>query len=79
MGAYLARRLATLPLLLLGISAISLALLNLNPSRGEINIRRGGKTGLGGAGWFCGASLKDGPTSPLDFLPAVDQLGEKSA
>ena len=31
MGAYLARRLATLPLLLLGISAVSFALLNLAP------------------------------------------------
>ena len=31
MGAYLVRRLATLPLLLLGISAISFALLNLAP------------------------------------------------
>ena len=28
---------------------------------------------------FCGASLKDGATSSLDFLPAVVQMGEKVA
>ena len=40
MGAYLVRRLATLPLLLLGISAVSFALLNLAPGDPAENLLR---------------------------------------
>ena len=32
-----------------------------------------------GASEFYGASLKGGPTSPLDFLPTVGQIGEEAA
>ena len=51
----------------------------LNRSQGEIYICLAGKIGSGAAGQFCGASLKDGATSSLDFLPAVVQMGEKAA
>ena len=40
MGAYLVRRLATLPLMLLGISAVSFALLNLAPGEPAENVLR---------------------------------------
>ena len=51
----------------------------LNRSQGEIYICLAGKIGSGAAGQFCGASLKDGATSSLDFFLTVGQIGEETA
>ena len=52
---------------------------SLNRSQGEIYMCLAGKISSGAAGQVCGASLKDGATSSLDFFPTVGQMGEKVA
>ena len=52
---------------------------SLNRSQGEIYIGWAEKVGSCAAGQCCGASLKDGATSSLDFFPTVGQMGEKVA
>ena len=51
---------------------------NLKRNQSEIYICCAGSVVLDGASKFCGVSLKDGPTSPLDFFPTVGQIGEEA-